>query len=164
MFRRMLIWRTITAADMTALGASAKMEPPSASRQAFNTTRTARHGQLVDAFSRSLHAASILVGARASHGVSSKFPAWVPRLNRRFANPRDAVFVHRGLGPIAGGIWRLPVRPQAREEGRTRCRREQRQTLPSSNQLWPVRCDLFSKIRNSTRCAGGRPSAPHRAP
>jgi hypothetical protein len=28
MFRRMLIWRIITAADVTAIGASAKMQPP----------------------------------------------------------------------------------------------------------------------------------------
>ena len=44
MFRGVLIWRTITAADVTTFGASAKMQPPIAGRQAFNTTCTARLG------------------------------------------------------------------------------------------------------------------------
>ena len=68
------------------------MEPPTASRQAFNTTRTAWHGQRVDAFSLSLHAASDSIGALALamgllpnslHGTG---------LKGRFANPREVVF------------------------------------------------------------------------
>jgi hypothetical protein len=58
MFRRVLIWRTITAADVTAFGASAKMQPPTASRQAFSATCTARLGRGIDALSVRIHGAS----------------------------------------------------------------------------------------------------------
>jgi hypothetical protein len=42
--RCVLIWRGIAAANVTALGASAKMQPPAAHRQAFDTACTARLG------------------------------------------------------------------------------------------------------------------------
>jgi hypothetical protein len=44
----MLIWRRIAAADVTAFGASAKMQPPSAHSQAFDATRSAWLGRRVD--------------------------------------------------------------------------------------------------------------------
>src|SRR5271165_7046431 len=47
-FRRMLSRRTITAADVTAFGASAKMQPPSAPRQAFDASCPARLGRRID--------------------------------------------------------------------------------------------------------------------
>jgi hypothetical protein len=42
MFRCMLARRIIAAADVTTFGASAKMQPPTSGRQAFNTAGTAR--------------------------------------------------------------------------------------------------------------------------
>ena len=42
MFRCVLIWRTITAADVPAFGASAKMKPPSAPSRAFDAAGSAR--------------------------------------------------------------------------------------------------------------------------
>jgi hypothetical protein len=53
-FRCMLIGRTIAAADVTAFGASAKMKPPTAGRQAFGATWAARLGQDIDAVSLGL--------------------------------------------------------------------------------------------------------------
>jgi hypothetical protein len=55
MFRRMLTWRTITAADVTAFGASAKMKPPSAGRRAFDADCSARLGRRVDTIPLGLH-------------------------------------------------------------------------------------------------------------
>ncbi len=55
MFRCMLIWRTITAADVAAFGASAKMQPPSAQSQTFDTTCSAWLGRRVDAIPLGLH-------------------------------------------------------------------------------------------------------------
>jgi hypothetical protein len=49
MFRRMLIWRTVTTADVAALRASAKMQPPFALRQAFDAPRSAWLGRRIDA-------------------------------------------------------------------------------------------------------------------
>ena len=49
MFRCMLVWRTITAADVPAFGASAKMQPPRAPSQAFDAACSARLGRRVDA-------------------------------------------------------------------------------------------------------------------
>lgn len=42
---------TLAAADMTAFGAAAKMEPPAAGRQAFHAAGAARLGQEIDALS-----------------------------------------------------------------------------------------------------------------
>ena len=55
MFRCMLIWRIITAADVTAFGASAKMQPPSAQSQAFDATGSAWLGRWVDTIPLGLH-------------------------------------------------------------------------------------------------------------
>jgi hypothetical protein len=55
MFRCMLIWRTITAADVPAFGASAKMQPPSAHSQAFDTTCSAWLDRRVDTVPLGLH-------------------------------------------------------------------------------------------------------------
>jgi hypothetical protein len=54
-FRCMLIWRTITAADVTALRASAKMQPPFARSQAFDAARSTRLGRWVDTIPYGLH-------------------------------------------------------------------------------------------------------------
>jgi len=54
-FRRMLIWRTITAADVTTLGASAKMEPPRARRRAFDAACSAWLYRRVDTLSLGFH-------------------------------------------------------------------------------------------------------------
>jgi hypothetical protein len=55
MFRCMLIWRTITAADVTAFGASAKMEPPSAQSRAFDATCSAWLGRRIDTVPLGFH-------------------------------------------------------------------------------------------------------------
>ena len=54
-FRRMLIWRTIAAADVPAFGASAKMQPPSAQSQAFDATCSAWLDRRVDTIPLRLH-------------------------------------------------------------------------------------------------------------
>jgi hypothetical protein len=54
-FRRMLIWRTIAAADVSAFGASAKMQPPSAQSQAFDATCSAWLDCRVDTIPLGLH-------------------------------------------------------------------------------------------------------------
>src|ERR1700722_6512093 len=60
-FRCMLIWRTVTAADVTALGTSAKMQPPSALPQAFDATCSAWLGRRVDTISLGLHRSLLAV-------------------------------------------------------------------------------------------------------
>jgi hypothetical protein len=55
MFRGMLIWRTIAAADVPAFGASAKMQPPSAQSRAFDTACSAWLDRRVDAIPLGLH-------------------------------------------------------------------------------------------------------------
>jgi hypothetical protein len=54
-FRRMLIWRTIAAADVPAFGASAKMQPPSAQSQTFDATGSAWLDRRVDTIPLRLH-------------------------------------------------------------------------------------------------------------
>ena len=54
-FRCMLTWGTIAAADVTAFGASAKMKPPSAVRQAFDAACAAWLSRWVDAVPLGLH-------------------------------------------------------------------------------------------------------------
>jgi hypothetical protein len=54
-FRCMLIWGTIAAADVTALRASAKMEPPFVCSQAFDATRSTRLDRRVDTIPYGLH-------------------------------------------------------------------------------------------------------------
>ena len=54
-FRCMLIWRTITAADVTTFGTSAKMQPPTACSQAFDATCSAWLGHRVDTIPLGLH-------------------------------------------------------------------------------------------------------------
>ena len=54
-FRRVLIWRTIAAADVPAFGASAKMQPPSAQSQAFDATCSAWLDRRVDTIPLRLH-------------------------------------------------------------------------------------------------------------
>ena|SRR5580692_4981001 len=51
----MLAWRAIAAADVTALGASAKMKPPSASSRAFDATCSAWLGGGVDTILLGFH-------------------------------------------------------------------------------------------------------------
>jgi hypothetical protein len=55
MLRSMLIWRGIAAADVATFGASAKMQPPCASCQAFNATGSARFDCCVDTVPLGLH-------------------------------------------------------------------------------------------------------------
>src|SRR5579863_7362388 len=62
MLRRMLVWRTIAAADVTAFGASAEMQPPSVRCEAFDATCAARFGVQINSFSFSLHACLRLCG------------------------------------------------------------------------------------------------------
>jgi hypothetical protein len=47
-FRCMLTWRTVAAADVSALRASAQMQPPSAQPHTFDATCSARLGGRVD--------------------------------------------------------------------------------------------------------------------
>jgi hypothetical protein len=54
-FRCMLTWGAITAADVTAFGASAKMKPPFARSRAFDTTCSAWLGRRVDTIPLGLH-------------------------------------------------------------------------------------------------------------
>ena len=54
-FRCMLIWGIIIAADVTAFGASAKMQPPSALSQAFDATCSAWLNCWVDTIPLGLH-------------------------------------------------------------------------------------------------------------
>jgi hypothetical protein len=54
-FRCMLTWGTITAADVPAFGASAKMQPPSAQSQAFDTPCSAWPDCRVDTIPLGLH-------------------------------------------------------------------------------------------------------------
>ena len=49
--RGVLVWRSVAAADVAALCASAKMQPPCALSQAFDATRSARLGRWVDPIS-----------------------------------------------------------------------------------------------------------------
>ena len=51
-FRCVLTWRTVTAADVTAFGASAKMKPPPAPNRAFDTNCSARLRRGVDTIHR----------------------------------------------------------------------------------------------------------------
>ena len=55
MLRCMLIWRIVTAADVTAFGASAKMQPPIALSHAFGATRSAWLRRSVDAIPVGFH-------------------------------------------------------------------------------------------------------------
>ena len=54
-FRCMLTWGTIAAADVTAFGASAKMKPPFARGRAFDATCSAWLGRCVDNIRNGLH-------------------------------------------------------------------------------------------------------------
>ena len=54
-FRCMLTWGTIAAADVTAFGASAKMKPPFARGHAFDATCSAWLGRCVDTIPNGLH-------------------------------------------------------------------------------------------------------------
>jgi hypothetical protein len=56
----MLVWRTIAAADVTAFGASAQMQPPRSRCQAFDATGTAWFYVQIDSFSFTLHAFLLL--------------------------------------------------------------------------------------------------------
>jgi hypothetical protein len=58
MFRGMLIRGAVAAANVTALRATAKMKPPTARGQAFNTSGATRLDQGVDAVSFSFHGTS----------------------------------------------------------------------------------------------------------
>ena len=55
MFRCMLTWRGVATADVTAFGASAKMQPPAALSQTFDATCSARLGRRVDTVPLGLH-------------------------------------------------------------------------------------------------------------
>src|ERR1700691_631932 len=57
MLCRMLVWRTIAAADVTAFGASAQMQPPCVRCQAFDAACTAWFHVQIDSFSFALHVA-----------------------------------------------------------------------------------------------------------
>ena len=54
-FRCMLTWRAVAAADVTALRAPAKMKPPFACSGAFDAACSARLGRRVDTISFGLH-------------------------------------------------------------------------------------------------------------
>ena len=54
-FRCMLVWRSVAAADVTAFGTSAKMKPPPAGSRAFHTTCSGWLGCEVDAIRLRLH-------------------------------------------------------------------------------------------------------------
>ena len=54
-FRCMLTWGTIAAADVTAFGASAKMQPPPVQPRAFDATCSARLGRWVDTLPFGIH-------------------------------------------------------------------------------------------------------------
>jgi hypothetical protein len=54
-FRCVLTWGTIAAADVTAFGASAKMKPPFARGHAFDATCSAWLGRCVDTIPSGLH-------------------------------------------------------------------------------------------------------------
>jgi hypothetical protein len=56
----MLVRRTIAAADVTAFGASAQMQPPCVRGQAFDATCTAWFRVQIDSFSFTLHAFLLL--------------------------------------------------------------------------------------------------------
>ena len=58
MFRCMLIWGSITAADVPAFATSAKMQPPPAQNRAFDATRSAWLGCGVDAIPLRFHRVS----------------------------------------------------------------------------------------------------------
>lgn len=77
-FRCMLIWRSIAAADVTAFDASAKMEPPSARSRAFHATRSGWRGREVDAIPLRLH--------RATHWKCSRSPRMHSRRDLRHAH------------------------------------------------------------------------------
>ena len=55
MFGRVLTWGRVTTADVAALRAPAKMQPPSAGSQALDAARSARLGRGVDAIPLGLH-------------------------------------------------------------------------------------------------------------
>jgi hypothetical protein len=55
MFRCVLIWRRVAAADVTAFGASAKMKPPCAHSQTFDATGSAWLDRRVDTVPLGLH-------------------------------------------------------------------------------------------------------------
>ena len=55
MFRCVLTWRTIAAADVTAFSASAKMQPPSAQSQAFDAACSVWLGRWIDTIPLGLH-------------------------------------------------------------------------------------------------------------
>jgi hypothetical protein len=79
-FRCMLTWRIIAAADVTTFGASAKMQPPTAGRQAFNTAGPTRLGRGINTRSLRRHVASGVVCAaslppRSLRNPSQKFVA-----------------------------------------------------------------------------------------
>jgi hypothetical protein len=79
-FRCMPTWRIIAAADATTFGASAKMQPPTAGRQAFNTAGTTRLGRGINTRSLRRHVASGVVCAaslppRSLRNRSRKFLA-----------------------------------------------------------------------------------------
>jgi hypothetical protein len=73
MLCRVLIGRSIAAADMTAFGTSAQMEPPAARRPTFHAAGTARLGQGIDAVSLRFHGAFLfsLLPAEISGGKCS---------------------------------------------------------------------------------------------
>jgi hypothetical protein len=54
-FRCVLTWGTIAAADVTAFGTSAKMQPPFAHSHAFDAARSAWLGRCVDTIPNGLH-------------------------------------------------------------------------------------------------------------
>jgi|ERR1700751_4191083 hypothetical protein len=56
----MLAWRTIAAADVTAFGAPAQMQPPSVRCQALDATRTTGFRLQIDPFSFTLHVCLLL--------------------------------------------------------------------------------------------------------
>jgi hypothetical protein len=56
MLRRMLAWRAIAAANVTAFSASAQMQPPAVRFQAFEATCTAWFRVQIDSFPFTLHA------------------------------------------------------------------------------------------------------------
>jgi hypothetical protein len=69
--RGVLVRRTIAAANMTTLGASAKMKPPPSRCQTLDATSAAGLGRQVDAVSVRIHGASRLSPATPAKGKVS---------------------------------------------------------------------------------------------
>jgi hypothetical protein len=127
----MLAWRTIAAADVTAFGASAQMQPPSLRCQAFDATCTAWFRVQTDALSFTLHAC--LFSALTFHFMA----------------------VPPGMDSLCRGEPREPNRdmraPRPTETAVLDCLDSVRLEVVSSS-VSSVCCSSTAEIENSTSC------------